>query len=179
MSQGSAPATVAVLILLPLLAWRIYARIRRVVGRQKLSRKRAWLTLVIFPVLLALLAYASHANGEHLAALAAGLAAGCLLAVFGLRLTRFEATADGIFYTPSAYLGIGVALLLVGRVLYRLVEVFRLDTRTLPGTTELMPGPLTLVIVGLLAGYYMGYALGLVLWRTPRLSPCLSSDDQA
>ena len=122
--QAPAPTIIAFLVLLPLLAWRVYARIRRIVGRQKLSRRRAWSTLTIFPVLIALLAYASHAQVQALLGLAAGLAGGAVLAVYGLRLTRFEPTPEDLFYTPSAHLGIALSLLLVARILYRLVELY-------------------------------------------------------
>jgi hypothetical protein len=155
---------------LPLLAWRVYTRIRRIVGRQKFSRLRALSTLTIFPVLLALLAYASHAHVQALVGLAAGLAGGAVLAAYGLRLTRFEPTPEGLFYTPSAHLGITLSLLLVARILYRLVEIYRIDPGVPLAATSLALSPLTLVIVGLLAGYYMAYAIGLVRWTAPAVS---------
>ena len=167
--QAPAPATIVLLVLLPLLAWRVYSRIRRVVGRQKFSRVRARSTLTIFPVLIALLAYASHAHVAALVGLAAGLAVGSGLGVYGLRLTRFEPTPEGLFYTPSAHLGIALSLLLVARILYRLVEIFPIDTTASPAATSLALSPLTLVVVGLLAGYYMAYAIGLLRWRDPVL----------
>jgi hypothetical protein len=163
--QGT--AAIALVILVPLLSWRVYRRMQRMLGRQRLSRVRAGLTLAIFPVLIGLLAFASHAHPAGLAGLAGGLAVGGVLAVYGLRLTRFEESADGVFYTPSAHLGVALSLLLAGRVLYRLVEVYRLDPANLPQTPDLMLSPVTLAIVGLLAGYYVGYALGLVRWRAP------------
>lgn len=46
----------------------------------------------------------------------AGIAA---LGVYGLRLTRFERTPTGLFYTPNAHLGIALSLLLVLRLGYR------------------------------------------------------------
>lgn len=168
--QTPAPTIIALLILLPLLAWRVYARIRRMVGRQRLSRARAWSTLVLFPVLIALLAYASHAHLERVMWLAGGLAAGSVLAVYGLRRTLFEPTPEGLFYTPHAHLGVALSLLLVGRILYRLVEIYFIDLTNLPGATDLALSPLTLAVVGLLAGYYMGYAIGLVRWRDPTVS---------
>ena len=164
--QPPAPANIALLVLLPLLAWRVYARIRRVVGRQKFSRLRALGTLTIFPVLIALLAYAAHTHMNALVGLAAGLAGGAVLAAYGLRLTRFEHTPEGLYYKPSAHLGIALSLLLVGRILYRLVEVYRSD----PAVTSLSLSPLTMVVVGLLAGYYVAYAIGLVRWREPNVS---------
>ena len=38
-----------------LILWRVYSRMRRMVGRQKLSNIRPWVTIVVFPVLLGLL----------------------------------------------------------------------------------------------------------------------------
>ncbi len=140
------------------------------VGRQRFSRGRARSTLTIFPVLIVLLAYAAHAHVEALAGLAAGLAGGSVLAAYGLRLTRFEPTAEGMFYTPSAHLGIALSLLFVGRLVYRLVEMYSLDASVSPAAASLALSPLTLLIVGLLAGYYVAYAIGLLRWRAPNVS---------
>ena len=164
--QAPAPVTIGLLAFFPLLVWRVYARERRMTGRQKLSRARAWTMLVVFPALIALLAFAAHAHGEALLGLAAGLAIGSVMGLYGLRLTRFEATDEGGFYTPSAYLGIAVSLLLAGRLLYRLVEILRGD----PAAVSLALSPLTLLVVGLLAGYYVAYAIGLLRWRAPNVS---------
>ena len=56
-------------------------------------------------------------------------------------------------------------MLLIGRVLFRLYQLYGRDAGTLSAATDAMLGPYTLLIVGLLAGYYMGYALGLMRWR--------------
>jgi len=168
--QAPAVTTIALLILSPLLAWRLYTRVRRMVGRQKLSRVRAWSTLTLFPVLIALLAYAAQAHVQALTGLAAGLAGGSVLAVYGLRLTHFESTPEGSFYTPSAHLGIALSMLLVARILYRLVEIYPLGTTVLPGASSLALSPLTLAVIGLLAGYYVAYAIGLLRWRAPTVS---------
>ena len=159
------PSTITLLVLAPLLIWRIYSRIRRMVGSQRLSRVRLWITLVIFPTLVLLLGYAAHENAKLLSWLAGGLAFGSFLAVYGLRQTRFEQTPQGLFYTPHAHLGIALSLLFVGRIVYRLVEVYALNGAASPGTAEFARSPLTLAIFGLLAGYYVIYAVGLVRWR--------------
>lgn len=88
-----------------------------------------------------------------------------MLAVYGLRQTRFEPTPQGLFYTPNAHLGIALSVLFVGRILYRLGEVYVLDTTASPGTSDFVRSPLTLAVFGLLAGYYIAYAVGLVRWR--------------
>src|SRR6476659_4943869 len=116
--QAPGPATITLLIAVPLILWRVYSRIRRMVGRQKLSKVRPWITVVIFPLIIAMLALATLTHPERLAWLAAGLAGGAMLGVYGLRKTRFEATPQGFFYTPNAHLGIALSLLLVGRIAY-------------------------------------------------------------
>jgi hypothetical protein len=158
------PTVVAYAIAVPLIAWRIYARFRRAVGRQRLSRVRPWITLTLFPLICALLAFGSLAHPINLALLVAGLVGGALLAQYGLRSTRFEAVAgEGFFYTPNAPLGIALSVLFLGRILYRVVEMRELVPGNAP--PDFARSPLTLAIFGLLAGYYIAYAIGLVRWR--------------
>jgi hypothetical protein len=148
-----------------LVVWRIYSRIKRMVGRQRLSRVRPWLTVVLFPLLAGLLLLASLDQPEASGALVGGVVLGCALGWYGLRLTKFEASPIGLFYTPNAHLGIALSLLLIGRLAYRAVQVyaahgsFQADSATFAGS------PLTLVIFGTLAGYYVAYAAGLLRWK--------------
>jgi hypothetical protein len=94
-----------------------------------------------------------------------GLVAGGVLAVYGLRLTRFERTAQGLFYTPNAYLGVTLSLLLVGRILYRLAEIYSDGLAPAAASADFASSPATLAIFGTLAGYYVAYSLGLLRWR--------------
>lgn len=158
------PLAVGLLVLLPLLAWRVYARFRRMVGRQRASRTRPWITLTVFPAVIALLAYAARHDLAALGLLLTALGAGAVLGRYGLARTRFEATPQGLFYTPHTPLGVVLVALLVGRVTYRVIELAKLPPGTLPALAS-APSPLTLAIFGLLAGYYIAYAAGLVLWR--------------
>lgn len=164
--QSPQPSSLVLLVLLPLLAWRIYARVRRMVGRQRLSKVRPWITLILFPLLIALIASASWTlHPERLWLLAAGLAAGGALGVFGLRKTKFDPTPQGLYYTPNAHLGIALSMLFVVRILYRVVEVTILRPDGPRDTADFARSPLTLAVFGLLAGYYIAYAIGLVRWR--------------
>lgn len=153
--------TVAVL---SLIAWRVYARFRKLVGRQRLSRVRPWITIFVFTSLVCMVGFFTAIHPERLAWLAAGVAVGVGLAVYGLKLTQFEPTREGLYYTPNAHLGIALTLLFVGRILFRLAEVYVLggDVRATP---DFVRSPVTLAVFGLLAGYYVGYAIGLVRWR--------------
>ena len=162
---ASPTATVTLLVLLPLIAWRVYSRFRRMVGRQRLSKIRPWITLAVFPLLLVLLGFAAHAHPERLWWLAGGLGLGAWLGVFGLGKTSFEPTPEGLFYTPNAHLGIALSLLFVARIIYRLAEVYAINPALPHGIEDFARSPLTLSVFGLLAGYYMSYAIGLVRWR--------------
>ena len=161
--QAPGTATLVLLALIPLILWRVYSRVRRLVGRQRLSRVRPWITLALFPLIIALLAWLAWPHAEPLAWLGGGLIGGAALAVFGLRMTRFEPTKEGLFYTPNLHLGIALSLLFVGRIAYRVVEVAVLGHPN--GAIDFAKSYVTLSIFGLLAGYYIAYAAGLVRWR--------------
>lgn len=162
-------SNIVLLALLPMVAWRIYIRFRRMIGRQRLSRVRPWITLAIFSIVLVLLTYAARAHVDRLGWMAAGFAAGGLLAAYGLRLTRFEPTSEGLFYTPNAYLGIALSLLFFGRLLYRVAEVYTITRSASPTPPAFASSSFTLAVFGLIAGYYMTYAVGLMLWRNREL----------
>jgi hypothetical protein len=99
-------------------------------------------------------------------ALVVGAACGIALGVLGLRLTKFEQTTEGLFYTPSAHLGIALSLLLFGRVAYRMYQTYALaDQASAGGMNAVTNSPLTLVIFAMLAGYYATYAIGLIRWH--------------
>ena len=145
-----------------LIAWRLFRRTRRLVGRQSFHRTRTWLSAVLFPLLLVVLAVPVFAAPAALAALAGGVAAGIGLGVLGLRLTRFKSTADGFSYTPNAYLGIALSGLLVARLAWRFGNLALAGAPLDRSSTALTHSPLTLLLVGMLAGYYATYAVGLL-----------------
>jgi hypothetical protein len=173
MEQHSAyPSTIIFLVLIPLLAWRLYSRFKRMVGRQRFSRVRPWITLVVFPLLIVALGAATLSHPEGFWVLAAGLIAGALLGVFGITRTKFESTSEGLFYTPNVHLGIALSLLLVVRLAFRLVQALSADPQLVQhGTNDFAQSPFTLGVVGLLAGYYLAYAIGLLRWRFREVAP--------
>jgi hypothetical protein len=149
-----------------LVVWRMYSRMRRVIGRQHLSGNRPWVTIVFFTLLFGLLLFTSLAQPMNAVALFGGGAVGVGLGVLGLRLTKFEQTTEGLFYTPSAHLGIALSLLLFGRVAYRMYQTYSVMDQAAPaGLNSVTNSPLTLAIFATLAGYYVMYAIGLLRWR--------------
>jgi hypothetical protein len=160
--QGS---TLALAVLLPLIAWRVYARFKRMVGRQRLTKYRLWIQLSLFPALVVLVALAASSNVNALASFGLSLAGGAVLGRYGLGKTTFEAVPGKLFYTPNAHLGIALSVLFVLRIAYRVMEVYVLAPSLSHGSSEFAQSPLTLFVFGLLAGYYISYAVGLALWR--------------
>jgi hypothetical protein len=148
-----------------LVLWRFYSRVRRMIGRQHLSNVRPWITVSIFPLILVLFAATAISQPASLLALGGGTVIGVCLGIYGLRVTKFENTPQGLFYTPSAHLGIALSLLLVGRILYRLVLVYSSTAVPAGPPVNYATTPLTLLIFGTLAGYYVTYAIGLLRWH--------------
>jgi len=164
-----APATnlYPFLIIVPLVAWRAYSRIKRNIGRQPLSKVRPIITMCIFPLLVALFAWRAleHARPELMYALVGGIIGGIVLGSYGHKHTKFEVTPQGLFYTPNAHIGIALSVLFMGRLLYRMFVLYSANPYAQSGPDDFAASPLTLGIFGLLAGYYVTYAIGLTRWR--------------
>jgi hypothetical protein len=147
-------------------ALRLYSRIRRMIGRQQSRAWRHWFAAIFFPVILTMFAITALAHPEAEGALALGIATGVGLAIWGLRMTKFETAATGYFYTPNAYIGITLSLLFVARIGYRFYELSMMTAVQSPEQLQdFGRSPLTLAIFGMLAGYYATYAVGLLRWR--------------
>jgi len=150
-------------ILAPLLAWRLYSRFRRSVGRQKPRPKRMLISIGIMTLVLGLIAFAMLHLGASLWPLVGGLAAGAGVGVIGCKLTRFEHIDGEKSYTPNAWLGIAVSMLLVARMTYRFFQLYTPGNQIAPTTPDLGHSPLTLFILGLTFGYYITYNAGVFL----------------
>jgi hypothetical protein len=152
-----------------LIAWRVYVHVRRAVRRRPYKAYRAWATVLLFPLAVAMLLLSAVMHKEQMPtlilALLLGGILGVTLGVYGLRHTRFDTTDEGLFYTPNAHIGIALSLLLVGRVLYRVVELYMSTGGITHPPDDFARSPLTLAIVGTLVGYYVTYAVGLIRYR--------------
>lgn len=152
-------------------AWRVYSRVRRLVGRQKFSPVRSWLSAGLFPVLLLTLLAGTFTHPLRSLSELAGVAIGVALGIYGLRLTKFESSGQERFYTPSAHIGIGLSVLFLGRVAYKLIHAYTSTAGFSEPPSDIVRSPITLFIVGTLAGYYATYAIGLLRWRYKGIEP--------
>lgn len=158
-------------VLVPFVLWRMFSRVKRLTTRQRSKTWRHTTSLVFFPLLVLLLAFVSLRTGWlGIAALAAGLPIGAVLGSIAIGKTRFEQTEGDYYFTPYAPIGLAVAALFMGRMAWRGYEFYALGGFQQHGASafqhhEFVSSPLTLFIFGVLAGYYMRYAFGLLSWR--------------
>lgn len=156
------PAQLAPALIIPLVAWRIYVRVKRNIGPQPLHRGRMIARMIIFGVLTLLIGIGTITHPPTLAGLAGGLFLGVPLALLGLHLTQFEDTPKGKVYTPNTAIGIGLTLLFVGRIVYRVIVLSEAQSERDPSLPQLFQSPLTLLVFGVTAGYYIAYYAGVL-----------------
>ena len=162
-----------------LMLFAVYRRVRRNIGRQPVRPRRMQLRIALLALIGVIFAFISARDANLLGGLLVGIAGGMLLGWFGLRHTKFEATAQGRFYTPHTYIGLAVSALLIGRLAYRFIVVY--PTMQAASQADQDPlsafqkSPLTLAIFGMLIGYYVLYYAG-VLRRTGTLTHAAIAD---
>jgi hypothetical protein len=164
------PQALVPALLIPLIGWRLYRRFKSNIGRQELRPTRMTVRIVILTLIGALFVWGVtlHPTSAALSATLGGLALGAAIGMVGLRLTKFDFSPTGNYYTPNTYLGASLSALLVARIIYRFFIV---------GTAAQMSyqqgggdpfaayssSPLTLLILMLTVGYYIAYNAGLLL----------------
>lgn len=160
-----------IIIFAGFMAWGMYRRIRRNIGRQKLRPGRIIASLVIL-CLVSMLILGVNGRFPGLAlGCAGGMLAGMAFALLGLRHTKFETTEEGHFFTPNTYIGLALSALLLGRLLWRMSAqgpAFAGDPQAMqdhPGmqNPQAFQSPWTMFIVGLNMGYYLAYYIGLFI----------------
>lgn len=146
----------------PLLIWRFYRRFRSNIGRQNYRPTKMIVIIVLMTLIIALLAIPALRLEFGLSGLFGGLAIGVATGFIGIKLTRFEVTPEGKFYTPNPYLGVAVSLLLVGRLIYRFMVLSPFSGGGQPFGPGAGQSPLTLLMLGITFGYYIMYSSGVL-----------------
>jgi hypothetical protein len=161
------PRLVTPYLIAALIAWSLYRRMRRSFGRQRVRDGFMWFRIAVLALVTVFITVQIAREVDVLGALLAGIAGGAVLGYFGLKHTRFEVTPEGRFYVPHTYIGLAVSALFVGRLLY---EYLGMSNGMTPAAGQDLAAfyqhnPFTLVVFGVLVGYYVLYYLG-VLQRT-------------
>ncbi|GLQ48308.1 hypothetical protein GCM10007862_33590 [Dyella lipolytica] len=164
-----APHFTMPLVLIPVLAFAVWRRVRSQFGPQPIRRNKMIARIAIFAVLGGVIAFASMHDMRLLTGLGGGLIAGAGLGLLGLRLSRFQLDpVKGDCYVPNAYIGGLVTVLFLGRLFWRFAMLSpQLQDPT--GATPPVHGPefgqspLTLALFGVFVGYYICYFTGLLI----------------
>jgi hypothetical protein len=157
--------TLALLLLTPILVWRIYSRLKTQMARQRSIMSRHYTGVLVFVGMLLVSLSEVATRPMPLGALVAGAALGVFWGVFALKRTVYDDTEAGYFFTPPMRLGIVMAMILIARVLYLGVEIYASQQGSGGPTPRFTDSPLTMLCVGLTGGYFGAYSVGLLLWR--------------
>lgn len=150
------------MLMVPLMAFAVYRRVRRNIGAQLLRPSQLKFRIGLLAVVLAMLALLSLQSLPMATAISGGVLVGAMLGFVGMRLTRFETRADGVYYTPNVYLGVALSLLVLARVVYRMSMLWSQGAAQAahPGPPQF--SPLTFALVAVLIGYYLVYCIGIL-----------------
>ncbi|MES2315936.1 MAG: hypothetical protein V4631_00445 [Pseudomonadota bacterium] len=162
--NGLSVYTVALLVLAPFLVWRVYSRVKSMMKRQRSIMQRHYTGAGAFTAMVLVTASQLIDLPGALAWLAIGTMGGIAYAVWGLKLTRFETVKEGYFFTPNARLGIVIAMLFMAAVMYVGFEIYANQGSGLP-TPKVTDYVFFMPAMGLMAGYFGTYSVGLLRWR--------------
>lgn len=154
-----------------LIAWSVYRRVRRNIGRQSLRPRRIIFSIVILSLVAVLLMVGALAFPKLLLGYGGGLAMGIALGFLGLKLTKFETTEAGHFYVPNTTIGVGLSVLFIGRMIYRMWVIGNAASASGQPQPQMFQSSLTLLIFGLIAGYYIVYYIGLFVHTRDKVPP--------
>jgi hypothetical protein len=165
-----------------LVVFGIYRRFRRSFGQQLLRPTAMYVRIGLLVLVGCLLLPTAGRSFAFVGAVLAGVAVGIALALWGAARTRFVWVADRLYYVPHTYTGIIVSLLFVGRLVYRLVQVYagmhaaRGVGATDPTVTSasMFKSPLTVGLFFVLMGYYVCYYI--VVLHKSKLVPAAGAD---
>lgn len=167
------PQQVTPYLIVAIVVWSVYRRMRRSFGRQRVRDGFMWFRVGILALAAAFIAVTIAHDVDVLGILLASIAGGAVLGYFGLKHTKFEVTPEGRFYTPHTYIGLAVTALFLGRVLYRFLAMYNGLNPTATRGQDLAAiyrhSPFTLVVIGIVVGYYVLYYLGILQRTKPQV----------
>lgn len=157
----------------------LYRRARRHIGAQEVMPRRMKLRLLILTLVGALFLVSGLHAPSLLEADGAGLLAGALLAVAGLKMTRFEWRDEKLYYVPNLYVGLLVIAIILGRVVYKINLLYGAshgfaDPQALQAVQHnqaALHSPVTLAVLMTLVGYYLIYYGGVLLRSRDHAEP--------
>jgi hypothetical protein len=166
-----------------LVVFAVYRRLRRSFGRQRLRPGRMTVRIVLLALIGCVMLPMALRSAQYLAAELAGAALGVGLALWGAQRTRFATYGGQLHYVPHTYTGIAVSLLFLGRLTFRIVQMYTgvqgplvanaqvanaADPSHAFAPASMVRSPFTVAIFFVLIGYYVCY-YSWVLWKSKHL----------
>jgi hypothetical protein len=155
-----------------LLAFAVWRRVSRSFGQQRIRRKSMIFRICLFSFATLMVSLSGFHKLSLLEGLIGGLLIGALVGFVGLRLTRFETDpVKGDCYVPNPWVGTLVTVLFLGRLAWRFIVLAPMfhQAATAAQSNDMSPfagytsSPLTVLIAGVLFGYYISYYAGLLV----------------
>jgi hypothetical protein len=169
------------LLLAAVVMFAVYRRLRRTFGRQLLRPRRMVFRIALLTVVGCALMPLALRSAQFLTAELSGAVLGVALAIWGAERTRFLKYNGQLHFMPHTYTGIIVSLLFLGRLVFRLVQVYSgaghaphsgdaAEPSQAFSSGSAIQSPLTVGLFFVLVGYYVCY-YSLVLWKSKHLKP--------
>jgi hypothetical protein len=150
------------------IGWMYYRRIRHQFGRQPWQPRRTMVRIALLSLVLVSLVLAGVFVPHAAWAVAAGLAIGLGLGLYGVSLTRID-LLDGVrSYVPNPWIGGALSLLLIGRLAWRFMHGGFVQAQANTGAS-----PLTLAFAAVLIGYYLTHAIVLMMRMQRAAAPAI------
>lgn len=161
-------ATPIVLVLL--VAFALYRRVRRTVGFQKFVRGRLVTRVVMFGIIGLLILSYGLVNPLAFVFDAIGAAVGIGIAYYAMQTTTFERRGNSWYYRPHPWIGVVLIVLFVGRLAFRVYQDYGLfsnvgaanQAQSQAQLAEYAHDPATAAILFVIITYYVVYYLFLI-----------------
>lgn len=112
------------IIIILLIAFGIYRRVRRNIGWQPLKERRLQVRIIIFLIIGLIFLALGATHPFSLISDLVGIAIGAALGYYGIGLTRYEHRGNIWYYMPNTWIGSIVIVLFMGRLAYRLYGAY-------------------------------------------------------
>lgn len=114
----------SIFIIIALIIFSIYRRIRRNIGWQQLNSKRLIVRIVLFCVIGLIFFAGGIFHPISLLSDIIGILLGSILAFYSVSLTTFEQRNGRYYYCPNIWIGSLVTIIFIARFIYRFYGIY-------------------------------------------------------
>lgn len=159
----------SIVIVVVLMIFVLYRRVRRTVGFQQLRVRRMTTRTVILICVAILVLLPDLKHPLAIVGAGAGVVIGLVLSFYAARTTVFEQRGNDWFYRPNVWIGVALLALFIARLAVRMFRVFSLSNAVPSGagsSAQVLAAygsdPWTVTTLLALVVYYVTYTLFLL-----------------